>query len=125
MATKIYEQHAENTEWTNKLNFYKDEVKIMTRRLEEIGSKNSSKDILANVERFQNQFIVQRNNIDEALHAVNSNERLLQAEINENPIAVDRRSVEYHGLEKEMVESFEKNFNELRSEFNEFVGKWL
>ena len=80
---------------------------------------------MANVERFQNQFIVQRNNIDEALHAVNSNERLLQAEINENPIAVDRRSVEYHGLEKEMVESFEKNFNELRSEFNEFVGKWL
>ena len=39
---KIYDQHAENTEWTSKLNFYKDEIKIMTGRLEEVAAKNSS-----------------------------------------------------------------------------------
>jgi hypothetical protein len=122
---KIYDQHAENTEWTNKLNFYKDEIKIMTGRLEELTAKNSSNEVLAQVEHFQNQFIVQRNNIDEAIHAVKMNEELLQTEIKENPVAVDRRSVEYHEIEKDMVDSFEKNFNELRSEFNEFVGKWL
>jgi len=122
---KIYDQHAENTEWTSKLNFYKDDIKIMTGRLEEVASKNSSKEVLAQVEHFQNQLIIQRNNIDEALHAVKMNEEKLQAEINENPVAVDHRSVQYHGAEKEMVESFEKNFNELRSEFNEFVGQWL
>lgn len=122
---KIFDQHAENTEWTNKLNFYKDEIKIMTGRLEEVASKNSSGEVLANVEHFQNQLIIQRNNIDEALHAVKMNEEELQAEINDNPVAVDRRSVEYHAIEKDMVDSFEKNFNELRSEFNEFVGKWL
>ena len=105
---KIYDQHAENTEWTSKLNFYKDEIKIMTGRLEEVAAKNSSKEVLAQVERFQNQMIIQRNNIDEALHAVKINEEKLQAEINENPVAVDHRSVEYHAIEKDMVDSFEK-----------------
>jgi hypothetical protein len=61
---KIYDQHAENTEWTSKLNFYKDDIKIMTGRLEEVASKNSSKEVLAQVEHFQNQLIIQRNNID-------------------------------------------------------------
>lgn len=122
---KIYDQHAENTEWTSKLNFYKDEIKIIKGRLEEVAAKNSSKEVLAQVERFQNQMIIQRNTIDEAIHAVKINEEKLQTEINENPIAVDHRSVAYHAVEKDMVDSFEKNFNELRSEFNGFVGQWL
>ena len=45
----VYKQHEENTEWINKLNFYKDEIRIMNGRLEEIASKNSSKDALADV----------------------------------------------------------------------------
>jgi hypothetical protein len=127
METKanIYPQHGENTEWTNKLNFYKDDIRIMTGRLEEVAAKNSSKEVLAEVEHFQNQLIIQRNNIDEALHAVKINEEELQAEINRNPIAVDHRKVEYHTKEKELVEAFEKNFNDLRGEFNEFIAKWL
>jgi predicted RNase H-like nuclease (RuvC/YqgF family) len=121
----IYSQHGENTEWTNKLNFYKDEIKILTGRLEEITSKNSSTEVLAQVEHFQNQFIIQRNNIDEALHAVKMDEEELQEEVKSNPVAVDHRSVEYHAKEKEMVDSFEKNFNDLRDEFNEFAAKWM
>ena len=66
----IYNQHAENAEWTSKLNFYKDEVAIMRSRLEEITSKNNDKDVLAKVEHFQNQFIIQKNNNDEIAHAV-------------------------------------------------------
>jgi hypothetical protein len=121
----IFNQHAENTDWTNRLSFYKDEIKIMTGRLVEVASKNSSDEVLAQVEHFQNQFIIQRNNIDEALHAVRINEDALQEEVNSNPVAVDHRSVAYHAEEKEMVESFEKNINDLRAEFNEFAAKWL
>lgn len=127
METKanIFDQHAENTDWTSRLNFYKDELRIMTSRLEELAEKNSSSDVLSQVEHFQNQFIIQRNNIDEALHAVKINEESLQEEVNANPVAVDHRSVDYHTSEKDMVESFEKNFNDLRGEFNEFASKWM
>ncbi len=121
----IYTQHEENKEWTSKLSFYKDEIKILTGRVEELAAKNTSSDVLVGVEHFQNQLIIQRNNIDEILHLVKLNEEALIAEINANPVAVDHRKVEYHAKEKDMVESFEKNFNELRAEFNEFASKWM
>jgi len=121
----IYTQHEENKEWTSKLTFYKDEIKILTGRVEELASKNTSNDVMIGVEHFQNQLIIQRNNIDEILHLVKLNEEALIAEVNSNPVAVDHRKVEYHAKEKDMVESFEKNFNELRAEFNEFASKWM
>ena len=121
----VYIQHSENTDWTSKLNFYKDEVVILTGRLEEIASKNSGKDALAEVEKYQNQLIVQRNNIDEIAHLVNLNEQALIEVIKSNPVAVDHRKVEYHSKERELVESFETNFNNIREDFNRFASKWM
>jgi len=122
---KIYTQHEENKEWISKLTFYTDEIKILTGRLEELASKNTTNEVMVGIEHFQNQFIIQRNNIDEILHLVKLNEEALIAEVNSNPVAVDHRKVEYHAKEKDMVESFEKNFNNLRAEFNEFASKWM
>ena len=36
----IYKQHEENREFTSKLDFYKDEIKILEGRLGELASKN-------------------------------------------------------------------------------------
>jgi hypothetical protein len=124
-SESIYKQHEENTEWISKLNFYKDEVKIMTGRLEEIASKNSGDDALAEVERFQNQLIIQRNNIDNIAHEVKLNEEALIEAVKSNPTAVDHRKVEYHAKEQDLVDSFEKNFNDLREDFNRFSAKWM
>jgi hypothetical protein len=121
----IYKQHEENTEWMSKLNFYKDEIEILKGRLEEITSKNNAQEVLSQVEHFQNQWIIQRNNIDEISHQVKANEASLLEEINSNPVAVDHRKVEYHAQEQELVDSFEKNFNDLRQEFNTFSAKWM
>ena len=72
----IYKQHEENVEWSNKLDFYKDEIKILQNRLEEIAAKNNHKDVLALVEQFQNRLIIHRNTIDEIQHKVNLQMRL-------------------------------------------------
>ena len=122
---KIFTQHAENTVWLTTLIFYRDDLTILKKRLEELVSKNNNKEFLKLVEHFQNQFIIQRNNIDELIHAVKANENLLEKEVEENPIAVDHRYTAYHEKEKEMVESFEKNFNELRKDFVSFSAKWM
>jgi CBS-domain-containing membrane protein len=122
---KIYTQHSENMEWANKLKFYKEELEVLKTRLAEITSKNNNQEVLKEVEHFQNQFIIQRNNIDTIAHEVKMNEEKLMAEIKSNPVAADHRKVEYHTKEKDMVNSFEKNMNEIRSEFNRFASKWM
>lgn len=121
----IYNQHEENSAWISKLDFYRDELKILQDRLEEIATKNNQGEVLPEIEKYQNQFIVQRNNIDEIRHQIRENEQALQEEIKSNPVAVDHRKVAYHEEEKNAVESFEHVFNELREDFNKFSSKWM
>jgi hypothetical protein len=122
---KVFAQHEENVESLKKLEFYKEEIEIFKGRLEEIADKNSSFDCLSSLERYQNQLIIQRNNIDEIRHVVKQDENRIEQEIESNPIAVDHRSIAYHATEIEAVTSFEKNFNDLRQEMNLFFAKWM
>src|ERR1700751_1831830 len=121
----IFNQHAENATFMEKLFFYKDEIAIMRNRIAEVASKNSSKDVLAQIEHFQNQLIVQADNIDRIKHDVAQCERNLKANINKNETATDHRKVANHAFEREQVEIFEKNFNELRQELKKFLAKWM
>jgi hypothetical protein len=122
---QIYNQHHENLDWLNRLRFYKEEIEILKERLEEIASKNSNEDVLAKVEHFQNQFIVQRNNIDELAHSIKMNEAKLMDEVEKNPVASDHRTTEYHQKENEFITYFETNFAKLRDDFNQFISKWM
>ena len=57
-------------EWLKGLSFYEDEIYIMENRLAEVAMKNSSFEARQGVEHFQNQFVIQRNNIDELKHDI-------------------------------------------------------
>lgn len=121
----LYDVHQEHAEWISKLNFYKDDVKIFNTRLEEIVSKNNGVEVLAEVEKFQNQFIIQRNNIDEIAHIITLDEVEIQNEVKANPVAVDHRKVGDQSEHRDLVATFEKNFTELRAEYNKFSAKWM
>lgn len=121
----IYSLHEEHKTWLNVLQFYKDDIEVMKKRLEEIASKNTSKEVLAMVEHFQNQLIIQRNNIDELNHAVKQEENAIEKNINNNPVAVDHRSMEDNPKMRDDINSFEKNFAELRKDFIGFIAKWM
>lgn len=121
----IYNQHEENTSWISGLTFYQEDLLFLEKQLAEVANKYTNTDVLSQVEHYQNQFIIQRNNMDEILHSIKINEDKLIAEVNKNPIAVDHRSTPYHNEEKELYISFEKSFKQLRSEFISFLAKWM
>jgi len=106
-----------------KLNFYKDEVKVMENRLEEVNQKNTSTEIRKEVEHFQNQFIIQKENIHKISHHICGEEKQIETEIKRNPVASDHRKTEDHSKERDVVENFESNFNNLRKEYNTFLSK--
>jgi hypothetical protein len=122
---KIYKQHTDNITWLSKMKFYTDEIKILKNRLGEIADKNNRKDVLANVEHFQNQLIIQKNTIDEISHIINLEEYAIQKEIIKNPVAIDHREMKSNKEVKNNVDTFEKNFNELRADFKTFAAKWM
>lgn len=97
----------------------------MEKRLGEIVSRNTSQDVLAQVEHFQNQLIIQKDQLDRLAHELNLDQDKLQAEVRKNPVAVDHRTVTDHGDIRESMATFERLFAELKAELYESLSKWL
>lgn len=98
---------------------------VMKNRVAEITSKNTSEEVLKNVEHFQNQLIIQKNNIDELKHSIHDHEQYLQNRLKENSVAADLHKSNDHPKMRDNFNWFEKNFNELRKELNTFLSKWM
>lgn len=122
---KVYVQHEENREWENKLMFYRDELKVMENRLGEIISRNTSKDILAKAEQFQNRLIIAKNTVDILKHKINVSNDEIHKNVNENIVAVDHRSIKDHAGLRDEMKIFELHFISLKSELNLFLIKWM
>ena len=114
-----------HTEWLRSLEFYKEEMKIFKTRLTEVAGKNTSFEARQGMEHFENQFTVQRENIDELNHEIGLYTSKIAEESSEHAGHVEEELVTEHDLLKEKVEGFEKTFNELRHEFNEYLSKWM
>ncbi len=112
-------------EWLKSLDFSKDEINIMRKRLEEVISKNTGSEVTAEVEHYQNQFIVQQNNIDELKHTINEHTHLVFVDAKAHVGRVEETRVTEHEKIDEQVKMFEKSFTELRKEYNKFLAKWF
>lgn len=121
---KMPELHQLHREWANKINFYRDEIKLLEKRIEEIASKYTSKEVLAMVEHFQNQIKIQRNEMDILMHDIKAEEKELQDNITENPTAWEHRKAAHSSI-NERMETFEKLFAEMRRELIGFAAKYM
>ena len=121
----VYDLHSDRKEWLNKVNFYKDDLKVLRHRLSEILLKNSSIEVRAMAEHFQNQYILQDERADILRHDVNKSMTHLEAAINGNPTAVDHRKVNDENELRDAVETFERIFSELRQDSINFFAKWM
>jgi len=122
---KIYPLHEEHNIWLNKLAFYTDELSVMRNRIAEIAKKNTSKEVLASVEHFQNQLIIQKEQIDVLKHDIKKHEAVLEGAATDNPMNVDHEKFSDHSVKRDAVENFEKIFNDLRKELIHFLSKWM
>lgn len=121
----VYELHEDHKIWLNKLEFYADEILIMQNRISEIVKKNTSKEVLSFIEHFQNQLIVQKEQIDILRHEVKSHEASIEVKADKKSVADESQKFIDHTVQRDKIDSFERNFNELRKELIHFVSKWM
>jgi hypothetical protein len=117
----LTELHQDHQEWLIALAFYKDEIKSFENRLGEVAIANKNTDILKQVEHFQNQFDIQRQNISDFEHNIKHDEKLIVASAMENNVATDHRKMEDNSALREDMVVFEKNFLALKSELVHFL----
>lgn len=123
--TYIFDLHEDHVEWLKALDFYQDEIMVFKNRLAEVSTKNTDLAIKKEVEKFQNKFIIQKNEIDNLRHYVRHSEHDIEEEVKKNPVAVDHRKISENLGLRDRYQMFVKLFEELKVEFNEFVGQNL
>ena len=121
----ISDLHFEHMLWLNSLKFYQDEIGVFERRLEEVAKRYTATEVLAQLEHFQNQYIRQREVLDELRHDIKAHENALEKEAREHPVAIDHRHFTDHSGLRDQMQTFEKLYRELKEEFYRWVGQWM
>jgi hypothetical protein len=115
----------DHTIWSKGLEFYRDELELMTKRLLDIAVKNTGEEASKGVEHFQNQFIIQKKNISDLKHQVNSYVKGLSNDAKNHSGHVDAIFITQGDSLRERYEQLEQIMNSLRHEFNQFLSKWM
>ncbi len=116
--------HLEYKLWIAELNFDIEMIRIFEAHLEKIASVNTNnKEVLSKVEHFQNQFIRQREVIDELKHDLHTSEVQLAAFTQEmSTVGYDSERMDNHSGLRERFLTFKKIFSQLKDEFHSFEG---
>lgn len=122
-ATSVKNIDNKHTEWKNTLGFYRDELNVFRKRLEEIAEKNNGKEVMSMVEHFQNQFLVQSEIIDVLQHDINEHISLVAREAIDNTGHINRDQIAAHFSLQERQEREIIIFKDLKNEFMGFLSK--
>lgn len=120
--SKTEQFHHENKTWARLLEFFKQENYFMKNRLSEVLDHSVDKDFLALAEQFQNKFILKDEYIDELRHDINKQDQLLT---NSSGVPVDNKLTKTQGKLRNEMEYFEKDFYNLKNEFNKYLHSVL
>lgn len=115
----------DHAEWLKALDFYKTEIGILEKKLREIVKKNTGHEAMALAEHFQNQFIIQRENIDKLKHDIHEHEGKVVKDIQAHAGKIEVGLAGEHDAESNQFKQLEEVINDLRHEFNLFLSKWM
>jgi len=115
--------HNELSDWKKSFQFFKDEISIFNKRLAEVLHRNSKAGTLAQVEQFQNQFILQNEQFDILRHEVH----VLEAGAEKNLLLQGKpfseQALKDQHLLRERIFQAERIFLETKHEFYRFLSK--
>ncbi len=122
MSIEEFFKH-ELQEWNASIEFYLVDLDILQNRLIEVAGKNTKTAVMEGVEHFQNQFIVQKDNLQSLRHKVLAQNNKLEAVIKNIKALDDLNLVDEQHFLREAVQLNEKILQELKHNFYRFLSK--
>lgn len=127
MTTKIELNHVELLEWLKALDFYKNELRFWRKHLSNVVLSNTAKDILREAEHFQNQVIIQEEQIDILRHDVKQFENKLDQEFTKmmKGAKISQEIVDAEAQIRDRMKTFEHIYVDLKHEYYTFLRKYM
>lgn len=107
------------------LKFYEQEINFLEKLLGEVVSKNTSREALTEAEHFQNQFFVQKKNLEELETRIHRHHQQTADNAKNHAGKVDERLHRENQLIGEEITSIEKIIADLRAAYKNYLVKWM
>jgi|SRR5690554_929278 hypothetical protein len=117
--------HFEHQLWKRELDFWKDELKSFNNRLSEIASKWTNKEVLAQLEHYQNEFILQGGVIEELEESIEKHETRIAGQSKIGQDALDTKMAKKHIKFRNQIESQKEIYSDLKKKFFRFLEKYM
>lgn len=127
MANKLDLNHVQLLEWLKALDFYKNELRFWRKHLAHVVISNTNKDILREAEQFQNQVIIQEDQIDILHHDVKQLENRMDEEfaIISKGGKISQQTLDVEAALRERMKVFEHLYVDLKHDYYSFLRKYM
>lgn len=126
-STISIEQFREELQsWKRELSSIKEEIRLFEQHLENLTGKKLPKDLLAEVEHFQNLFICQKEVIDKLRHDLPDSRARVENIFQD--IRSSRREQSWESPSEsleERMDTFRKIYIEIKQDFHRFDEEWM
>ncbi|SNR69762.1 hypothetical protein SAMN06265371_10924 [Lutibacter agarilyticus] len=117
--------HFEHKLWRRELFFWEDELKSFQNRLKELVKRWDDKEMLAQLEHYQNQFMIQENAIDKLQDHINVHETIIANSSKKGKDVLDISLVKMHVEFRNKMEVQRHIYRDLKDEFFKFLTKYM
>ncbi len=117
--------HFEHKLWRQELLFWEDELKTFNNRLGELVRRWTNKEMLAQLEHFQNEFIIHAEVIDTLQHDINVHETNMSEHYKNGEDTLNEELVTIHVEFRNRMETQRHIYAGLKKEFFRFLSKYM
>jgi len=111
--------------WKHELSSIKQEIRHFEQHLESMAAKNLPKDLLAQVEHFQNSFICQKEVIDKLRHDLPDSRHKVENIFNKRHEISNQDGLRTHDLLNDRMDMFRRIYDEVKEHFRHFESEWM
>jgi len=117
--------HFEHKQWRRELFFWEDELKSFKNRLSKLMTGWTDKEVLAQLEQYQNEFILHGGVIDDLLETIEVHETRLAGYSMKGEDVLDIDLVKKHLEFRNKMETQRQIYADLKKEFFRFLTKYM
>ena len=117
--------HFEHVQWRRELAFWEDELKSFKNRLNEMVCRWPDKEVLAQLEHYQNEFVLHGGVIDDLQEVIEQHETRIAGQSKTGEDALDTQLVKKHLEFRHKMETQRQIYADLKKEFFRFLSKYM
>ena len=115
--------HFEHENWQRELDFWGDELKSFHLRLEELINRWTDHEVLAEIEKFQNQFMIQEKEFYSLKDQIAMHEKNMAAHYEKNEDVLNEMFVSQHLALREVMETERSLYDNLKKDFFRYAKR--